>query len=286
MRVLTILRHQTVFLDKALSVAHISPEGDLVFGTAEELDSAWDLGIFYLKIPNNLDIESARNFGRSLCALSSPFRQIPKYGELEGFISLENNQQTKLALRRFHWDKHYPEEIAEFGRQLDKIGIAIILEVLRLSGISESLWTRASGGYSSGEGTAFLNFVYYDTRNSHQGLRPHTDYGLVTLLDATTRGLQIKVNGEFVEVPVRPDHLAVHFGQALNFITRHSNRPVAAIEHRVIGQKSTDPIRHSIVYFANPDLDGMLWQFDADGGVKGSSSVQDLFRRLEKNLTD
>ncbi|MDC6459159.1 2OG-Fe(II) oxygenase family protein [Luminiphilus sp.] len=283
---MTTLRHQTVSLDEVLSVAHISMEGGLVFGALEELDSAWDLGIFYLKIPDDLDIERARQFGRSLCAPSSHFRQIPKYGELEGFISLENNQQTKLALRRFHWDKHYPAEIAEFGRQLDKIGIAIILEVLRLSGISESLWTRASGGYSSGEGTAFLNFVHYDTRNSHQGLRPHTDYGFVTLLDTTTRGLQIKVNGEFVEVPVRPGHLAVHFGEALNFITRYSNRPVAAIEHRVIGQKSIDPIRHGIVYFANPDLDGMLWQFDADGGVKGSSSVQDLFTLLEKNLTE
>lgn len=285
MRVLTTLRHQTNFLDEALSVARISPGGDLAFGTSEELDSAWDLGIFYLKVPNNLDIERARKFGRSLCAPSSPFRQIPKYGELEGFISLENNQQTKLALRRLHWDKHYPAEIAEFGRQLDKIGITIVRDVFRLSGIYEPLWARASGGYSSGEGTAFLNFVHYDTRNSHQGLRPHTDYGFVTILDTTMPGLQIKVNGEFVDVPVRPGHLAVHFGEALNFITRYSNRPVAAIEHRVVGQKSTDPIRHGIVYFANPDLDGMLWQFDPDGGLKGSSSVQDLFTHLEKNLT-
>jgi hypothetical protein len=40
------------------------------------------------------------------------------------------------------------------------------------------------------------------------------------------------------------------------------------------------------VYFANPDLDGMLWQFDARGEIRGSSSVKDLFALLEKNLTE
>jgi len=30
----------------------------------------------------------------------------------------------------------------------------------------------------------------------------------------------------------------------------------------------------------------MLWQFDAQGEVQGSSSVQGLFALLEKNLTE
>jgi isopenicillin N synthase-like dioxygenase len=258
----------------------------LVFCTSEDLDRAWDLGIFYLKLPNNIDLDGARRFDRGLIAADSPYRQIPKYGELEGFIALENNQQTKLALSRQHWDQHYPSEIAGFGRQLDEIGITILSEVLRQSGIPEPLWDRASGGYSAGAGTAFLNFVHYDTRNPDQGLRPHTDYGLITILDITAPGLQIKVNGKFQEVPVLPGHLAIHFGEALNFITTHSDRAVGAIEHQVLSQKSTDPVRHGIVYFANPDLNGVLWQFDAKGEIKGSSSVADLFALLEKNLTE
>jgi hypothetical protein len=61
---------------------------------------------------------------------------------------------------------------------------------------------------------------------------------------------------------------------------------VGAVEHQVLSQKSADPVRHGIVYFANPDLDGMLWQFDATGEIRGSSSVEDLFALLEKNLTE
>ena len=280
------LSNQEGSLNMGLPIAFISDERRLLFPTSEDLDRAWNIGIFYLKLPSNIDLDGARQFGRELIAPDSPYRKIPKYGELEGFIALENNQQTKLALSRQHWDQHYPSEIAEFGRQLDEIGIIILREVLRQSGIPEEFWDRASGGYSTGAGTAFLNFVHYDTRNPDQGLRPHTDYGLITILDITAPGLRIKVNGKFEEVPVRPGHLAIHFGEALNFITTHSDRTVGAIEHQVLSQKSTDPVRHGIVYFANPNLDGELWQFDAEGEVKASSSVADLFALLEKNLTE
>ena len=258
----------------------------MVFATPEDLDRAWQLGIFYLRVPASLDLECARAFGRELIVSDSPYRQTPQYGELEGFIALENNQQTKLALCRHHWDRHYPDTIAGFGRQLDAIGIAIMAEVLRQSGIPETLWGRASGGYSEGGGTAFLNFVHYDTRTPDWGLRPHTDYGFVTILDASAPGLQIEVEGEFHDVPVLPGHLVINFGEALHFITAYSQRSVGAMVHRVVSQKAEDPVRHGIVYFANPDLDGMLWQFDAAGQIRGSSSVADLFALLEKNLTE
>ena len=268
-----------------LPVASISSEEHLAFASDSDLEVAWDLGLFYLKTPDELDLESARQFGKGLIATDSPYRQVPQFGELEGFIALENNQQTKLALRRQRWDQHYPEHIAVFGRQLDNIGIAIIRAVLRQSGIPEALWDRASGGYASGGGDAFLNFVHYDTRTPDWGLRPHTDYGFVTILDTSAPGLQIEVNGGFEDVPVLPGHLIINFGEALNFITAHSDHAVSAVTHRVLSQQSTDRVRHGIVYFANPDLDGMLWQFDAAGEEQGSSSVKDLFALLEQKLT-
>lgn len=262
-----------------------STRGQLQFACQEDLDRAWALGIFYLKVPEALDLEAAREFGRELAEPGSRYRNVPKYGDFEGFIALENNQQTKLALRRHHWDQHYPEHIANFGRQLDDIGVIVISEVLRQSGIPQSCWSQASGRYSAGGGTAFLNFVHYDTTHPDEGLRPHTDYGFVTILDITAPGLQIQVDGEFVDVPVKPGYLAIHFGEALNFITQFSKRRVGAVVHRVLSQKSEAPMRHSIVYFANPDLDGMLWQFEASGDVCGSSSVETLFAKLEHTLT-
>ena len=257
----------------------------LVFSTSSELLRAWRLGVFYLKIPDELDVQVGRSFGRELLAQSSPYRKIPTFGELEGFISLENNQQTKLALSRPRWKKYYPSAITKFGRRLDEIGKAIICEVLRKSGIPLDQWGRASGGYALGKGTAFLNFVHYDTAAPDWGLRPHTDYGFVTILDATQSGLQVEVDGKFLDVPVLSGHFVVNFGEALSYITAHAEHTVSAAVHRVQSQPQGDPIRQAVVYFGNPDLEGLLWQFDSEGRVQGSSSVADLFANLEKKLT-
>ena len=283
---LKTLAHPVASPEDLFPIAHLSRESRLVFQASEHLDRAWKLGVFYLKTPRDLDVEDARVFGRGLLAPESPYRQTPTYGELEGFIALENNQQTKLALRRHRWDQYYPQGIAHFGRQLDAIGIAIISEVFRRSSIPQALWGRASGGYATGEGTAFLNFVHYDTSAPDWGLRPHTDYGFVTILDASAPGLQVEIDGVFCDVPVLPNHLVINFGEALHFVTAHGERTVRAVVHRVVSQRAEDPVRHGIVYFANPDLDGTLWQFDTQGEVKGSSSVEDLFALLEKNLTE
>lgn len=260
-------------------------QSQLTFADQSQLDRAFELGVFHLAVPVGIDLEAARAFGRSLLSPKSPMRHVPIYGELEGFIALDNNQQTKLALRRERWDRHYPADIAHVGRQLDGIGIAIMREVLRQSGIPEQLWRDASGGYVTGEGTAFLNFAHYDTRSPALGLRPHTDYGFVTILDATAPGLQILMNGDFVDVPVLANHFVINFGEALSYVTQHANRSVGAVVHQVLRQKDSDPTRHSIVYFANPDLDGSLWQFSVDGEIKGSSSVEGLFAHLENRLT-
>ena len=269
-----------------LPVATIDGSQRLIFETVEDQDLAWQIGVFYLRAPRSLELDVVRSFGERLLLPDSPYREIPKYGELEGFISLENNQQTKLALRRHRWDEHYPAEVANFGRKLDELGIAIIREVFRQSGIPEQHWGEASGGYAAGEGTAFLNFVHYDTRQPDLGLRPHTDYGFVTILDATAPGLQIELDGSFVDVPVLEGHLLINFGEALNFITQRSDRTVSAIVHRVMTQCESRPMRHSIVYFANPCLDGYVHQYDRRGRLHRSSTVHQLFESLENKLTE
>ena len=72
-----------------LPIAAISEGQRMVFATPEDLDRAWQLGIFYLRAPASLDLEGARAFGHELIATDSPYRQTPQYGDLEGFIALE-----------------------------------------------------------------------------------------------------------------------------------------------------------------------------------------------------
>jgi hypothetical protein len=162
--------YQTDALSQAIPLASIarhasSSEQRLSFCSPEDLDRAWELGIFYLKVPEHLDVEDARRFGSSSSQPIAPTDKFPNMASWKGLLRLENNQQTKLALRRERWDQHYPAHIAPLGAELDELGVAIMREVLRQSRIPEPLWDRASGGYASGGGDAFLNFVHYDTRH-------------------------------------------------------------------------------------------------------------------------
>jgi len=289
--ILKATEKHTGILNPELPIASIADnevagERSLSFSSPEELDRAWKLGAFYLEIPDTFQAKRAFEFGSEVLAAESRYRAVPKFGELEGFIALDNNQQTKLALSRDRWNDYYPEDIVRLGRQLDELGIIITREVLRQSSIPPSRWACASGGYSSGGGSAFLNFVHYDTRKPDWGLRPHTDYGFVTILMTNAPGLQIEVDGQFCDVPHSPEHFVINFGEAFNYTTLYSERSVAAVVHRVLNQKSTDSVRQSIVYFANPDLDGNLIQVDAQGRERGQSSVRGLFASLERKLTE
>ena len=89
---------QAVCRDEGLPIAAIARDGRLTFPTTQDFDRAWELGIFYLAVPEHLDLESARQFGSELLARNSPYRSIQQYGALEGFIALKNNQQTKASV--------------------------------------------------------------------------------------------------------------------------------------------------------------------------------------------
>ncbi|GIR71502.1 MAG: hypothetical protein CM15mP74_27530 [Halieaceae bacterium] len=126
-------------------------------------------------------------------------------------------------------------------------------------------------GYNSGGGDAFLNFVHYDTRTPDWGLRPTPTMVLSRSLMPVPRGFKLKLTANLRTCrSARPSHH--QFWRGAQFHTAHSDRTVGAIVHRVLCQRSNDAVRHSIVYFANPNLDGMLWQFNANGEEKGSSS--------------
>ncbi|MGB0156906.1 MAG: isopenicillin N synthase family oxygenase, partial [Luminiphilus sp.] len=65
-----------ISLEVGLPVASISSEEHLAFASDSDLEVAWDLGLFYLKTPDELDLESARQFGKDLIATDSPYRKV------------------------------------------------------------------------------------------------------------------------------------------------------------------------------------------------------------------
>ena len=68
---------QLASLEGTFPIGYISDQSRLVFVNSRDLDRAWDLGIFYLKIPEHLNLEKARIFGCEVAAPDSDYRKIP-----------------------------------------------------------------------------------------------------------------------------------------------------------------------------------------------------------------
>jgi isopenicillin N synthase-like dioxygenase len=94
---------------------------------------------------------------------------------------------------------------------------------------------------------------------SDQGVGAHRDTGFVTFVhQRDVGGLQVERDGEFVDVPVRPDAFVVNIGEMFQLVTRGYFK---ATVHRVV----TPPPgveRISLAYFFNPKLEATLVPVD------------------------
>jgi isopenicillin N synthase-like dioxygenase len=87
------------------------------------------------------------------------------------------------------------------------------------------------------------------------GVAEHTDYGLLTLLvQDDTGGLEVRVDGEWVEVPPTPDAIVCNLGDMLERVTGGRFR---STPHRV---RLPDRDRYSFPLFLDPAWDAELTQ--------------------------
>lgn len=121
-----------------------------------------------------------------------------------------------------------------------------------------------------------IKIVHYPAgAPSSQGVGPHRDAGVLTLLAAEpgTRGLQVRparaAAGDWIDVPARDDAFVVNIGELLEVATGGYLR---ATEHRVNLHEAADRI--SVPYFFNPRLDAQLPvlslpdHLSADSGIR------------------
>lgn len=98
-----------------------------------------------------------------------------------------------------------------------------------------------------------------DAAGSRQGVGAHRDTGFLSFVyQHRVGGLQVERDGEFVDVPVRPDAFVVNIGEMFQLVTRGYFK---ATVHRVISPPpGTD--RVSLAYFFNPRLEATLTPVD------------------------
>jgi isopenicillin N synthase-like dioxygenase len=89
------------------------------------------------------------------------------------------------------------------------------------------------------------------------GVGEHTDYGFLTILYQSQAGLQVKIEGEWVDVPPVPGTFVVNLGDALEHYTRGR---LVATPHRVLytGRLEEQTDRISFPYFFDPNWNAYM----------------------------
>lgn len=154
-----------------------------------------------------------------------------------------NQYPTKEILPNFRdvVDKYY-EELSKLGQSFLKY-IALVLQMP-----IEDLYEKFNNP------VALLRLLHYNERKSDiskgvYACGDHSDYGLLTfLLTDGVPGLEILIDGEWIEVEHVPNSFVVNLGDMLE---RFSNGKAKSTKHRVINKLGHE--RYSIPFFFEPN---------------------------------
>lgn len=280
-------------------------ENDKVcFPSQEAFSEAISVGFFRIKAPSEMDLKIGRAFAQT-------FTSIPKYNQfgvldvVNGYLQSEQNQTIRFTLERDNWDKchvnqkeskgtsNYPSEIQKLGHQMHEIGIKVLKSILEEFKIPKELWFEATGGSTEGEGSHFLLFNCYDPKNGNlktHGVAPHKDWGHITVLDATEKGLEAEIKGIWKSIYLEDGYLTINFGYPLEKLIP----AVKASNHRVITQM--DKMRTSIVAFVDPRVGpyrkhlerqdvGMVYDWnEKQGRLENGETTTSFFTKLSNSL--
>ncbi|GLE55826.1 putative iron/ascorbate dependent oxidoreductase [Mycobacteroides chelonae] len=156
------------------------------------------------------------------------------------------------------WPKAVPElraALASWDAALASVGRKLLREWAIALGSADGVFDEAFGS----EPATLIKVIRYPARGTtNQGVGAHRDSGVLTLLlaEPDVGGLQVEVDGTWVEVPGRAGAFIVNIGELLE---RASGGYLRATRHRVT---LTGTPRISIAYFFNPRLDARIPTLD------------------------
>jgi isopenicillin N synthase-like dioxygenase len=253
-------------------------QADLVSGPIlnEKLVKASRAGFFYLEMPDACKglIEKAAEFANTLYTKK-------EYTELQldipsGFSTKTKGQCERLILEQKYWQTYLPQEIVTLNCKMYEIGIDILKKSLKACQVPEKDWGIASGNATEGKGMTFATFNHYNSSKQAEGLPAHRDFGQITVLFINQKGLQAKVNGEYLDVPNLDGHFIINFGRALETYINNPQQLTAAW-HRV-NQLAVDRISFGL--FIDNKFDDPIYQRTADGNTIVEKTFGDYLKRL------
>jgi hypothetical protein len=267
-------------------------KGEVVFSSSADFDEAIEVGFFRIPIPQNVDVRQTRAFSKSFHG-DSTYTDFKALSLADGFFRPDLAQSVHFSLERDNWAGVYPQNVREVGDQLTQIGSQILRSILEKFNLPRELWFKATSGASDGEGSCYLVFRHYDPEvtNKPVGLTEHRDWGFITVLDASSDGLEAEIDGVWHPLAIEEGYLTINFGEPLHKLLPQVN----ASNHRVALQ--THQARNSTVLFIDPRVgsyrqssglcqeEGLVWEWNPQTRqLVNSQTTLRYFEEMSRNM--
>jgi len=151
--------------------------------------------------------------------------------------------------------------VLDYMNAMTRLGHSLMAGISLSLGLEE---TWFADHYTSDPLILFRIFNYPPPTDSSFGVGEHTDYGLLTILKQdASGGLQVKAEGEWIDVEPVPDSLVCNVGDMLDRLT--GGRFLSA-PHRV--QNPSEQHRLSFAFFFDPNFNAEVKPIETAGQVR------------------
>jgi isopenicillin N synthase-like dioxygenase len=217
----------------------------------KKLAEALKQGFFYLEIPEECRpllsdaIEFADTFHRNEAIKAL------KLGGFNGYHDREHAQVESFYCERELWRDVYSSNLQKFASKIDVLALELLKRALEICEVPDSYWNSATVGLMEGKGSHYLSFNHYRPEKNQIGIKEHRDFGFVTFLYTDKKGLECRIENEWVAIPPKENHLIVNFGRAFEILVNDPQRLNAAW-HRV---KKVEEDRTSFALFLEGSME-------------------------------
>lgn len=247
-------------------------DGKLVFECYDGLDTAIKEGIFFIKIPKDVNIKAGSKFcsnfyknkDGSLDDSYRGFKEIIFNNSSFGYTQ-KHDQIEQIQLEMSLWEQYFPSDLTKLLCQINYTGEIIINEIFRHIGIPQADWKEITGAsLTKGLTYSIFNHFRSEKPSDINGCKAHKDSGFVTLLCMEETGQEVFIDDRWLPVIPIPDHYVINIGLSFEILTKNLKMPVKAPYHRAV---KTEHDRHTFGVYIGPRVDMNLYQYNIDQSI-------------------
>jgi hypothetical protein len=263
--------------------------GELVFEDPDEWKGTLARGLFYLKIPADLDCDPCVSFCRSFYLdgdADDPYRGYKTKkleGTVLGYSDAGADQVEQVQLEKHLWPRYFHHDVSSCLMALNALMRDVTLAFFKKVGVRPDDVDRITGGVSQDRSLQYAIFNTFPPRRGNaDGFTPHKDSGFMTLIHNTLPGLEAWEAGAWQPIAPLPGYVIALAGESMEVLTQDCPTPCAAVYHRVRTAHRVDPPaldRVSFGVYIGPRFDQDLYRYASDGELVVHSSFMDFQRK-------